>query len=64
MHPHLALRRGHHLPCRGRSVDGLASLGAYRFDDPAGEVGIETLLLDVAGDVAQVPMTLRPTTTA
>jgi len=43
----------------GRSVDGLASLGAYRFDDPAGEVGIETLLLDVAGEVVQVPMTYR-----
>jgi hypothetical protein len=43
----------------GRSVDGLASQGAYRFDDPAGEVGIETLLLDVAGEVAQVPMTYR-----
>ena len=43
----------------GGSVDGLASLGAYRFDDPAGEVGIETLLVDVAGEVVQVPMTYR-----
>jgi len=42
---------------RGRTVDNLASLGAYRFDDPAGEVGIETLLVDVAGEVVQVPMT-------
>jgi hypothetical protein len=43
----------------GRSIDGLASLGAYRFDDPAGDVGVETLLIDVAGQVVQVPMTYR-----
>lgn len=42
-----------------RSVDGLASLGSYRFDDPDGEVGIETLLVDVDGEVVQVPMTCR-----
>jgi Maltokinase N-terminal cap domain len=42
-----------------RSVDTLESLGAYRFDDPAGDVGIETLLVEVAGDVVQVPMTYR-----
>jgi hypothetical protein len=35
-------------------------LGAYRFDDPAGEVGIETHLVRAArGDVLQVPLTYR-----
>lgn len=43
----------------GRGTDGLASLGAYRFDDPSGEVGVETLLLEVAEEVVQVPMTYR-----
>lgn len=42
-----------------RRVDRLASLGAYRFDDPSGGVGIETLLVGVAGVVVQVPMTYR-----
>lgn len=38
----------------------LAQLGAYRFDDPAGEVGVETLLLQVGDDAAvQVPLTYR-----
>jgi hypothetical protein len=42
------------------SVDGLARVAAYRFDDPAGQVGIETMLV-AAGDgpVYQVPMTYR-----
>jgi maltokinase-like protein len=35
-------------------------LGAYRFDDPAGEVGIETHLVRTGrGDVLQVPLTYR-----
>jgi hypothetical protein len=35
-------------------------IGAYRFDDPAGDVGIETHLLDaVGGPVLQVPVTYR-----
>jgi hypothetical protein len=35
-------------------------LGAYRFDDPAGEVGIETHLVSVGGDsTVQVPLTYR-----
>ena len=35
-------------------------LAAYRFDDPAGEVGIETHLVRTArGDVLQVPLTYR-----
>lgn len=41
--------------------DGLAQLGAYRFDDPAGVVGIETHLLATgSGAVLQVPLTYRP----
>ncbi|WP_030489326.1 CG0192-related protein [Micromonospora chokoriensis] len=36
------------------------SRGAYRFDDPAGEVGIETMLVGVAdGPVHHVPLTYR-----
>lgn len=42
-----------------RSVDRIVSLGAYRFDDPAGEVGIETMLVEAGADVIQVPMTYR-----
>lgn len=35
-------------------------LGAYRFDDPAGEVGIETHLVRTGrGDVLQIPLTYR-----
>jgi hypothetical protein len=38
----------------------LEVLGAYRFDDPDGEVGIETHLLQTAdGQVLQVPVTYR-----
>lgn len=37
-----------------------ASAGAYRFDDPEGKVGIETILLGSAdGRVSQVPLTYR-----
>ena len=32
---------------------------SFRLDDPAGEVGIETVLLRVGGGVVQVPMTYR-----
>jgi hypothetical protein len=39
---------------------GIESAGAYRFDDPDGEVGIETLLLRAAdGRLFQVPLTYR-----
>lgn len=34
-------------------------LGAYRFDDPAGAVGIETFLISTGGRVLQVPLTYR-----
>jgi hypothetical protein len=43
--------------------DGNASVvrlvGAYRFDDPAGEVGIESHIVDVGGRVVHVPLTYR-----
>ncbi|KQQ00026.1 MULTISPECIES: CG0192-related protein [unclassified Rathayibacter] len=39
---------------------GVAQVAAYRFDDPAGEVGIETLIVRAAGGpVLQVPLTYR-----
>jgi hypothetical protein len=51
------------LPSRPWSGAGTGSLelrGAYRFDDPAGEVGIETHLVATGrGDVLQVPLTYR-----
>lgn len=38
----------------------VVSRGAYRFDDPAGEVGIETMLVGTAdGPVHHVPLTYR-----
>jgi hypothetical protein len=39
---------------------GVQRIAAYRFDDPAGEVGVETFLVSAGGDaVFQVPMTYR-----
>jgi Maltokinase N-terminal cap domain len=44
----------------GLDVSALTSAGAYRFDDPGGEVGIETLLVRTAdGTLLQVPLTYR-----
>jgi hypothetical protein len=41
-------------------ASALEVVGAYRFDDPAGEVGIETHLVRTAdGQVVQVPVTYR-----
>lgn len=38
----------------------LEPIGGYRFDDPAGEVGLEGILLrSDAGDVVHVPLTYR-----
>lgn len=37
----------------------LEQLGAFRFDDPEGEVGIETLLVSSGGGVYQIPLTYR-----
>jgi len=44
----------------GADTSALTPLGAYRFDDPDGEVGVETHLLGTAdGAVLQVPLTYR-----
>ncbi len=44
----------------GLDPAGFSLIGAYRFDDPADEVGIETHLLAAAGgSVLQVPLTYR-----
>jgi hypothetical protein len=44
----------------GADASVLTKLGSYRFDDPDGEVGIETHLLGTAdGQVLQVPLTYR-----
>ncbi|MEV1017672.1 hypothetical protein AB0I89_04960 [Micromonospora sp. NPDC049801] len=45
---------------RGPAGVEVVSRGAYRFDDPAGEVGVETILVSAAdGPVHQVPLTYR-----
>jgi len=45
---------------RGADTSALTRLGSYRFDDPDGEVGVETHLLGTAdGLVLQVPLTYR-----
>ncbi|MGW5581193.1 CG0192-related protein [Micromonospora chokoriensis] len=42
------------------TAEDVVSRGAYRFDDPAGDVGIETMLVGtVDGPVHQVPLTYR-----
>ncbi len=44
----------------GADTSTLTRLGSYRFDDPDGEVGMETHLLGTAdGQVLQVPLTYR-----
>lgn len=40
-------------------ASALVRLGAFRFDDPAGEVGIETHVVAVDGKTYQVPLTYR-----
>jgi len=41
---------------------GLTQVGAYRFDDPAGDVGIETIVMTNAGGaLLQMPLTYRST---
>jgi hypothetical protein len=47
--------------CLGEAnISTLEVVGAYRFDDPEGEVGIETHLLRTAdGQILQVPVTYR-----
>ena len=43
----------------GTGVPGLTMVGAFRLEDPAGEVGMETHLLADGETVYQVPMTYR-----
>jgi hypothetical protein len=44
----------------GDASAGLTSVASYRFDDPAGEVGVETLLARAGdGPVMQLPLTYR-----
>lgn len=44
----------------GSTTPELQRVSAYRFDDPAGEVGIETLLVQApGGPLFQVPLTYR-----
>jgi len=45
---------------QGQTVAGLELVAAYRFDDPAGMVGIETMLVRAGdGPIHQVPVTYR-----
>jgi hypothetical protein len=45
---------------QGPATPDLKRAAAYRFDDPAGEVGIETILVQAdGGPVYQVPLTYR-----
>jgi hypothetical protein len=39
--------------------DQVTKLGSYRFDDPAGEVGLESFLIDTGDGVVQVPLSYR-----
>ncbi|WP_028048187.1 hypothetical protein [Cellulomonas sp. URHD0024] len=48
------------VPARPWGEPDLALVGAYRFDDPDGEVGLETHVLSTAdGHLLQVPLTYR-----
>jgi hypothetical protein len=44
----------------GGDAAGLERIASFRFVDPYGEVGIETLLVRTGGVVYQVPLTYRP----
>lgn len=45
---------------QGRDTSDLVRVAGYRFDDPAGEVGIETMLVRAGdGPIHQVPLTYR-----
>jgi hypothetical protein len=37
----------------------LRKVGSYRFDDPAGEVGVETMIVSAGNTTVQVPLTYR-----
>ena len=46
--------------CEGSDGASFTSVGSFRFDDPDGEVGIETILVTVGdGPVLQIPLTYR-----
>lgn len=50
------------LPLQGWFDGGdapVVPLGSFRFDDPAGQVGVETHVVAAAGRVYQVPLTYR-----
>jgi hypothetical protein len=44
----------------GTGVPALRPVGFFRFEDPAGETGIETHLVADGGLVCQLPLTYRP----
>jgi hypothetical protein len=44
---------------RGSGTPSLRPIGFFRFEDPAGQVGIETHLVTDGTDVYQIPMTYR-----
>ncbi len=44
---------------RNNSVADLQKVASFRFDDPDGEVGVETLLVTTGREVVQVPLTYR-----
>ena len=43
-------------PSRGERID---VIGSYRFDDPDGQVGMETFIVEAEGALFQVPLTYR-----
>jgi hypothetical protein len=43
----------------GADADALVRVAGFRFDDPAGQVGIETLLVRAAHQTLQIPLTYR-----
>ncbi len=40
-------------------AETLRKVGSYRFDDPAGQVGLETMIVAAGGATIQVPLTYR-----
>ncbi|RAN74865.1 hypothetical protein B5P43_27710 [Bacillus sp. SRB_336] len=48
-----------HQPWFGGDSNALVRLGSFRFDDPDGEVGIETILVGAGSHAYQVPLSYR-----
>lgn len=46
-------------PWAGSLTGAAERVASFRFDDPQGEVGVETLLIGVGPDLFQVPLTYR-----